>query len=143
MKIDEVPQDKGYLIEGRLSDLNYAVDKDGHYTSRKSMGWQPKNEAMTMAWELIYEKAEKAREKILSGVLSPLVFYMELNIMDIKILANYTGFSRWNVRRHLKMKNFKKLGPLHLYKYAEALNITPAELVDIEKIRRIRLKHED
>ena len=42
MKIDEVPQDKGYLIEGKISDLNYAVDKNGNYTSKQSKGWQPK-----------------------------------------------------------------------------------------------------
>ena len=33
MKLDEVPQDKAYLIEGKIRDLCYVVDKDGHYTS--------------------------------------------------------------------------------------------------------------
>ena len=35
------------------------------------------------------------------------------------------------------MKGFNKLTPELLSKYAEVLNITPAELVDIERIREI------
>ena len=87
MKADEVPQDKGFLIEGRISDLNYAVDKDGRYISQQSRGWAPKNEAMSLAWELVFERAENERQLVLAGKRSPLAFYMELNAMDVKILA--------------------------------------------------------
>jgi hypothetical protein len=41
------------------------------------------------------------------------------------------------------MKHFNKLRPEFLSKYAEVFNITPAELVDTEIIREIKLKHED
>jgi len=143
MKLEEVPQDKGYLIDGKISDLNYVVDKDGHYTSKRSRGWLPKNEAMTMAWDMVYERTENARKQLLSGILSPIAFYMELNIMDVAILAGYTGISKWKVRRHLKMKHFNKLTPELLLKYAEVFHITSAELADIEIIREIKLKHED
>jgi hypothetical protein len=143
MKIEEVPQDKGYMIDGKISDLNYAVDKDGHYTSKQSRGWQPKIEAMTLAWDVVYEKTENTREQVLSGILSPVAFYMELNIMDVSILASYTGISRWKIRRHLKMRHFKKLKPELLSKYAEVFNITLTELVDREKIREIKFRHED
>jgi hypothetical protein len=143
MKIDEVPQDKGYLIPGRISDLNYAVDADGKYSSTQSHGWKPKNDAMDLAWSLVYEKAEEARKGILSGKLSPLAFYMELNIMDVNILAAYTGLSRWKVRRHLKMKNFKKLHPDLLAQYATILNISVEDLVNIDMIREMKLTHED
>ena len=57
------------------------------------------------------KKLKTARKQVLAGILSPLAFYMELNIMDVSILAGYTGISKWKVRRHLKMKNFKKLKP--------------------------------
>ncbi len=142
MKIEEVPQDKGYLIEGRISDVNYVVDKDGHYTSVQSKGWYPKNDAMKLAWEDVFERAEAARAKILAGKLSPLAFYMEINLMDVAILASYTGISRWKVRRHLKMRIFRKLKPEIIAKYAEALNLTPDELVSIQKVKEIVLKHE-
>jgi len=143
MKVEEVPQDKGFLIEGKISDLNYAVDDKGKYTSLQSRGWQPKNEALSMAWDIVYEKTEYARQQVLAGNLSPVAFYMELNIMDINILASYTGHSKWKVRRHLKMRNFRKLRPEVLEKYAQAFKITPAELTDLNQIREVKLKHED
>jgi hypothetical protein len=143
MKVEEVPQDKGFLIEGRISDLNYAVDKNGQYTSTQSKGWAPKNDAMNMAWDVVFERASEARKKILEGKLSPLAFYMELNIMDTAILSGYTGIPKWKVKRHLKMKNFSKLRPDVLAKYAEALKLTPDELVDLNKIREVKLEHEN
>jgi len=143
MKKDELPQDKGYLIEGKVRDLNYVVDQDGRYVSALSIGWAPKNEAIKLAWEELYEHIEEARQLVLAGKASPLVFYMKLNIMDIGILASYTGMSRWKVRKHLKMKCFSKLKPEILAKYAEVLNITPADLVNTERIREIVIRHED
>jgi hypothetical protein len=143
MKIDEVPQDEAYLIEGKIRDLCYVVDKDGHYTKALSKGWQPKNEAIKLAWNQIFEHADKIRNKVLAGILSPIAFYMELNIMDINILANYTGIPRRKVRKHLFMKGFRKLTPDQISRYADALNITPDELVNIERIREKVLRHED
>jgi hypothetical protein len=131
------------MIKGRIRDLCYAVDKDGHYISTLSMGWKPKNEAIRLAWEQIYEHVEEKRQQVLAGKLSPIAFYMELNIMNPAMLASYTGISRWKVKRHLKMKHFKKLEPDILSRYAEALNIAPAELVDIDRIRMMVMKHED
>jgi ATP-dependent 26S proteasome regulatory subunit len=58
MKINEVPQDEAYMIKGKIRDVCYALDKDGHYTSALSMGWKPKNEAIKLAWEQVYEHTE-------------------------------------------------------------------------------------
>jgi hypothetical protein len=143
MKFDEVPQDEAFLQEGKIRDLCYVVDKDGQYTSVLSKGWTPKNEAIKLAWNEIYDHAEETRLRVLDGKVSPIALYMELNIMDLAILANYMDLPRWKVRRHLKMRVFKKLNSEMLSKYAEALNITAAELVDIERIRGIVITHED
>ncbi|MBN1145139.1 MAG: hypothetical protein JXA72_11990 [Bacteroidales bacterium] len=143
MKIEEVPQDKGYMIDGRISDLNYAVDEHGKYVSRQSRGWLPKNEAMTMAWDVVFERAEEVRKKIFSGELSPLAFYMELHVMDISILSSYTGIAKWKVKRHLMMKNFRKISTDKMVRYAEVFGISQAELQDTERIRTMVLKHED
>jgi hypothetical protein len=143
MKFDEVPQDEAYLEEGKIRDLCYVVDKDGHYTSVLSKGWTPKNEAIKLAWNEIYEHAEETRRSVLDGKLSPIALYMELNIMDLPILANYMDLPKWKVRRHLKMRIFKKLNTEMLSKYAEALNITAKELVDMERIRGMVIAHED
>jgi hypothetical protein len=137
MKINEVPQDKGYMIEGRLSDLNYVVDGEGHYTSTQSKGWKPKNEAMKLAWDKVYEQASEIRRQILDGNLSPVALYMELNVMDVPILSAYMGIPKRKVRKHLKMKEFLKLSTDMINRYAEVLNVTPEELVNIERIRNI------
>jgi hypothetical protein len=143
MKFDEVPQDEAFLQEGKIRDVCYVVDKDGRYTRALSKGWTPKNDAIKLAWNQIYEHAEQTRLKVLEGKISPLVFYMELNIMDLGILANYMELPKWKVKRHLKMRGFNKLSKETLSKYADALNITSADLVDIERIRGIVIAHED
>jgi len=143
MNLEEVPQDEAFLIEGRIRDVCYVVDPDGHYTRALSKGWAPKNEAIKLAWNLIYEHAEETRRQVLEGTLSPIAFYMEINVMDVSILSNYMELSKRKVRKHLLMKGFKKLRPEMLSRYAEVLNITPGELVDADRIRAIVLKHED
>jgi len=143
MKLDEVPQDEAYLEEGKIRDVCYAVDKDGQYTRALSKGWIPKNEAIRYAWESIYEHAGETRRLVLQGKLSPIAFFMELNVMDVKILADYMEISKRKVRRHMHIKGFKKLSPELLSRYAEVLHVTPTELADTEIIRRMELKHED
>ncbi len=143
MKINEVPQDGAYLIEGKIRDLCYVIDEKGHYTKALSKGWAPKNEAIRLAWDIVYEKAESIRQKVLSGILSPIAFYMELNIMDVNILSSYTGIPKRKIRKHLKMKGFEKLNPEQICLYAEALNISAEELTDIEKLREFTFRHED
>jgi hypothetical protein len=143
MKFDEVPQDEAFLQEGKIRDLCYVTDKDGHYTHVLSMGWTPKNDAIKLAWNGIYEHAEETRLRVLDGKLSPIALYMELNIMDLAILANYMELPKWKVRRHLKMRGFKKLNNEILSRYAEALNVTAKDLVDIERIRGMVIAHED
>jgi hypothetical protein len=68
---------------------------------------------------------------------------MELKLMDIKILSGYTGISKWRIRRHLKMRNFLKMRPGFLEKYAIAFQLTPAELNDVNRIKEVEIKHED
>lgn len=142
MKINEVPQDGAYLIEGKIRDLCYVVDEKGHYTKALSKGWTPKNEAIRLAWDMVYEKAELIRQQVLSGILSPIAFFMELNLMDIKILSSYTGFPKRKIRKHLKMKGFNKLNTKQICLYAEALNVSEEELTNIDKLREYTIKNE-
>jgi hypothetical protein len=143
MKVEEVPQDGAYLIEGKIRDLCYVIDKDGRYTTSLSKGWTPKNEALKLAWELVYDHARETRKKVLEGALSPIAFYMELNVMDTSILANYMGLPVRKVRKHLRMKGFNKLTPEVRAKYEEVLNIQPGDLVNINRIRDIVLTQDD
>lgn len=128
MKKKDVPQDNEGIHEGKFRDLCYATDEEGKYTTVHSTGWSPKNTALLQAWELVNEKLEKTKEKVLKGELSPLAYFMEQNLMTPKLLAQYTGISRWKIKRHLKPKHFNKLENIVFQKYADALNITVQEL---------------
>jgi hypothetical protein len=65
-----------------------------------------------------------------------LLYLMEYKLMDIGILSDYTGFWKWQIKRHLKPEVFKKLSDKELKKYAEAFNIK------IEDIKTMNV-HED
>jgi len=135
VKKTEVPQDNEGMLQDKFRELCYAVDKDGNYVTVHSTGWSPKNEAMKQAWEEVYIKANKAKELILAGKKSMLIFYMEMSIMDIRLLSNYTGFSRWKIKRHLKPSVFEKLDTATLEIYAEAFRISVEELTDIRRLK--------
>lgn len=132
MKKKEVPQDNEGLQEDKLRDLCYALDEDGNYITVKSSGWEPKNAAMKQAWEEVNIRVEEARQKVLNGEHSILAYHMEKNIMEVKLLSQYTGIPRRKIRKHLKPAVFEKLSPGILQKYAEAFNITIEQLTDIE-----------
>jgi len=130
MKKQEVPQDDDGLMEGRQMDLSYAVDEDGNYITVPSCGWAPKNEALLQAWDVIHEKMKETRQQILEGKLSPIAYYMEKNIMDEKLLANYTGLPKRKVRRHLKPEGFNKMDEKTLHRYAQVFGIPVESLTD-------------
>jgi hypothetical protein len=123
MKKMEVPQDKG-LTEGLFEDVCYALDENGNYTVVPSTGWQPKTDAMLQAWDVIHEKVEQVRQRVLSGELSPIAYYMEKNIMDLKLLADYAALPKRKVRKHLRPDHFNKLDDQILMRYAETFGIS-------------------
>lgn len=135
MKIKDVPQDNdGFLQEGKVRDLCYAVDDDGNYKQVLSIGWNPKNEAMKLALQLVEEQVEKTRKDVMEGKLSPLAYYMEKNIMDIKLVSQYTGIPKRKIRKHLKPDVFRNLKPSVIEQYAKVFNISAIDLLNIEKI---------
>jgi len=128
MKKEEVPQDLSSL--GNITkEVCYATDNSGKYTTELSRGWEVKIKALDVAWEDIEKRIEAAREQVVNNNASPLLFFMEYRLMDISILADYTGFWKWQIKRHLKPAVFNKLSIIKLRKYAEAFNIKAADLV--------------
>ncbi len=127
MKKEDVPQDTGAL--GRITrEVCYATDGSGKYTTELSSGWEVKTTALDVTWETIAGRISAAREQVLQQEASPLLFFMEYRLMDIALLADYTGFWQWQIRRHLKPKHFKALSAKQLQKYADAFNISITDL---------------
>jgi len=124
MKKSEVPQDDANMLEGKFREPCYAVDDKGEYTTVKSVGWNPKNVVMQHAWDVVNETIEETKNRVEAGEVSPIAYYMEKQLMDLSVLAGYTGFFRWTVKRHLKMKIFEKLSDSKLQKYADTFDIS-------------------
>jgi len=127
MKEKEVPQDQINMFNGKPPDVMFAADENGNYVKVKSAGWKPKNEVLRQAWEEVDENIEEARQKVATGEKSPIFFFMHKNIMDIKLLAEYTGLWRWQVKRHLKPSIFIKLSDKTLEKYKTAFRLDSIE----------------
>lgn len=127
MKKDEVPQDLGSL--GKITkEVCYVTDEQGNYTTELSKGWEVKTNALDVTWEDIEHNVAAAKEKVLRNEASPLLFFLEKNVMNIGILSSYTGFFKWQIKRHLKPEVFNKLSINKLNKYAKVFNVTADEL---------------
>lgn len=131
MKKDEVPQDKSNLESIKFRELCYAVDENGQYTTEKSTGWTPKTIALDNAIEIINERTENAKQRVLNNTTSPIEYYMELHKMDLPILASYVGLWKWRVKRHFKPKVFNKLSQKMLQRYADVFDISIDQLKNI------------
>jgi hypothetical protein len=134
MKKKDVPQDEG-LMDGRFEDVCYALDEDGNYVPVLSAGWEPKNQAMRQAWEAIEEEIEEARQKVLSGQVSPVYFFMVKNMMNVKLLSEYAGIPKRKVKQHLKPGQFAGLEEETLQRYAEAFNISTDRLTNFKELQ--------
>jgi len=127
MKKDEVPQDLGSL--GKITkEVCYVTDEQGKYTTELSKGWEVKTNALDITWNDIEHKVAAAKEKVLKHEASPLLFFLEKNVMNIGILSSYTGFFKWQIKRHLKPEVFEKLSISKLNTYAKVFNVTVDEL---------------
>jgi hypothetical protein len=127
MKKEEVPQDLSSL--GKITkEVCYATDDSGKYGTELSRGWDVKIAALDSAWQDIRDRVAAAKEKVEKGQASPLLFFMERGLMDIKIVAAYTGFWKWQIRRHLQPSLFKKLSDKKLQRYAEIFNVPIEDL---------------
>ncbi len=127
MKKEEIPQDDGALNK-LTKEVVYAVDSSGNYSTELSTGWDVKTKALDVAWEDIQQRIEDARQKVLRNEASPILYFIELRLMDIGIVAAYTGFWKWTIKQHLKPSVFKKLTDQKLQRYADAFNVTVEEL---------------
>lgn len=127
MKKEEIPQDDGALNK-LTKEVVYAVDGLGNYSSELSTGWDVKTKALDAAWEDIAQRIENAKQKVLKNEASPILYFIELRLMDVGLVAAYTGFWKWTVKQHLKPATFNKLSPKKLQQYADAFNVTVAEL---------------
>lgn len=131
MKKEDLPQDKSGLVDF-TREVHYVKNKDGEYEQALSTGWQIKSDALEGAWGEAKRRMEAAANAFKAGEASPILFYMERNLMDLPTLAGYTGFWSFSIKRHLKFNSFKKLSDKKLGVYAKAFRITLDELKNFD-----------
>jgi len=130
MKKENVPQDDSLLLEGNTREICYAVDENGKYVKVLSAGWEPKDIALRQAIDFADKRAIDVKRKIANSQISPIAYYLEKKMMNIKLLSQYTDILRWRVKRHLKPRVFNKLSHKILKKYADTFEITVDELIN-------------
>lgn len=132
MKKDEVPQDESNLASANIKDMVYAINENGEYVTELSTGWAPKTIALDNAIQVIEERIEDAKKRVLENKTSPIEYYMEVHKMDLPILASYVGLWKWRVKRHFKPSVFEKLNTKILQKYADVFEISIEQLKNID-----------
>jgi len=128
MKVKDVPQDLKYFKGTVIRDLEYAVDDKGKYQSVLSDGWTPKNDALEITMDDVYQQCDEILERIKQGKTSPLEYHAKKNLMPLDLLSEYSGFSKRTIQKHFDPKVFSNLDEETLSVYADVLRITIEEL---------------
>ncbi|HLW62146.1 MAG TPA: hypothetical protein VKY33_01980 [Flavobacterium sp.] len=128
MKKNEVPQDESPISKHGSNELVYAVDENGKMTAVQSKGWKPKSDIQYQNLEHLNQLAEEAKQLVLQGKYSPVVYYMEVHKMDWQTLAAYLNKWTFLVKRHQKPSVFKRLSEKTLQKYAAVFEISVDDL---------------
>jgi len=132
MKKQDIPQDESNLQSANMTEMLYVTDENNNYTTAQSIGWEAKKAALDESMELIYERIEEAKQNVANKIVSPIIYFMELNKMDLQVLAAYVGKWQWTVKRHAKPQIFKKLSDSTLKKYADTFGISIEELKNFD-----------
>ncbi|MDR6921714.1 hypothetical protein [Chryseobacterium sp. 2987] len=132
MKKQDLPQDESNLKSANMTEVLYVTDENDNYTTANSTGWDAKKAALDESMELIHERIEEAKQDVANGKVSPIIYFMELNKMDLAVLAAYVEMWQWRVKRHAKPKVFKSLSESVLKKYADAFGISTDELKNFD-----------
>lgn len=131
MKKSEIPQDESAL-KGWTREVFYAKNEEGKYEAGLSTGWSVKKDALDGAWEEVHKNVEIAHQLVKDGKMSPIYYFMELNLMDVSVLSQYMGLWKWRVKRHFKPEVFRKLKPTVLQRYATVFEI------DVEQLKNFK-----
>jgi hypothetical protein len=127
MKKQDLPQDKSAL-DNFTREVCYVKNEAGNYETDLSTGWEAKKVALDNAWDDINDRIKETQQNVRAGISSPIAFFMEEKLMDFTVLSGYTGFWKWQIKRHLKPAVFQKLSTKKLEKYATAFELSVSEL---------------
>jgi hypothetical protein len=132
MLVHDVPQDYDDRHSDGYKTIVYAIDENGNYVLKQTVGWEPENIAHSMAWEDIDRRIQDVKRKVIEGKLSPLAFYMERELMSPKRLSGLIGIPGWRIKRHLNPLVFNKISDSYKVRYAEFFKVSVSDFVNLK-----------
>ncbi len=117
---------------GQYREMLYSSYKEGNFEKEVGYHGEADRVILQQAWDLFKERIEDARQRVLAGKVSPVVYYMEKNLLDTLGLSMVAGISLFRVKWHFRPKAFQRLSKKTLEKYAKAFNISIEQLKKVE-----------
>ncbi len=117
---------------GKSRELLYNFDENGNYDKKVQFHGESVRVIAQQAWDLFNDRIETARQKVLAGKASPIVYYMERDLADPLTLSSMAGISLWRVKLHFRPGVFKRLSEKNLRKYADAFKISIEQLKTVK-----------
>lgn len=117
---------------GQYREMLYSSYKEGNFEKEVGYHGEADRVILQQAWDLFKERIEDARQRVLAGKVSPVVYYMEKNLLDTLGLSMVAGISLFRVKWHFRPKAFQRLSKKTLEKYAKAFNISIEQLTKVE-----------
>ena len=130
MKKLDIPQENNSTLNGQRKVM-YGTNESGDF-QRVNYASSVEEFATITAVEEYKELEKECLEEIKNDIASPIKYYMYKNRMDLPTLTSVVGMFSFRVKRHLKMKHFKKMNDKNLKKYADAFTIEIDELKDFK-----------
>jgi hypothetical protein len=117
---------------GQSREMLYYYDKEHGFEKKVEFHGEADRIILQQAWDHFNERIEEARQKVLAGKASPIVYYMEKILADPMNLGMMAGVPFWKVKLHCKPGFFRMMSEKTMKKYAEAFNITVEQLKKVE-----------
>ncbi len=130
MKKIDIPQENNSTLNGQRKVM-YGTNESGEF-QRINYASSVEEFATITAVQEYQELEKECLEDIKNDISSPIKYFMYKNRMDLPTLTSVVGMFSFRVKRHLKMKYFRKLNDKILQKYAEAFAIKIDELKDFK-----------
>lgn len=130
MKKIDIPQENNSTLNGQKKVM-YGTNESGNF-QRINYASSVEEFATITAVEEYKELEKECLEDIKNDISSPIKYFMYKNRMDLPTLTSIVEMFSFRVKRHLKMKHFKKLNDKILQKYADAFAIEIEELKDFK-----------
>lgn len=130
MKKIDIPQENNSTLNGQRKVM-YGTNESGNF-QRINYASSVEEFATITAVEEYKELEKECLEDIKNDISSPIKYFMYKNRMDLPTLTSIVEMFSFRVKRHLKMKHFKKLNDKILQKYADAFAIEIEELKDFK-----------